>query len=308
MKKWMQCVVAMATIILVCVPLYAHDAEGGVFLTKEAIEQAASGISDDVEIRRTVGKKAKASVSTRTQPRDPRISQQEILALINMDPVDPNYRTNYDVYDTGVLLVPSPGPTKGKKGWYTNLAVPAGTYMDVPKNSIRTPFTFTAPNGETAEAVSVTVPANTVAVVNACGNEHKPNGPMIMKMTEPRVVTGETRVEYRDRIVEGEERVVYRDREPAPRGQRFWCFRNAANAIVCTVIAGGIVYLATRGGDNSDECKTCPTLPKPPPLLASGRLSFVPAAPLLPSQAEEGEMGLFAPRRGFGMAVKFSFK
>ena len=120
------------------------------------------------------------------QTSDPRISNEKALALINMDPVDVNYRTNYDTHVTGVLLVPSPGRLQAKKEWHENLAVPAGVLIDIPKDSTMEPFVFTAPNGDVIEdAVKVALSPSEQATVYACGNNHEPDEPMIVKLIKP---------------------------------------------------------------------------------------------------------------------------
>jgi hypothetical protein len=125
------------------------------------------------------------ATTTKKQTHDPRIGQQEALALINMDPVDPSYVTDYDTHLTGVLLVPSSGPIEGKGGWYEGLAVPAGVLVDIPKGSTIEPYVFTAPNGETTDAVLVTIDDDDQCTINACGNGHKPKKPMVMKLIQP---------------------------------------------------------------------------------------------------------------------------
>ncbi|HEY4513127.1 MAG TPA: hypothetical protein VJH06_01270 [Candidatus Paceibacterota bacterium] len=122
------------------------------------------------------------NAQNKPQAHDPRIGQKESLALIGMDPVDVSYVTDYATHSTGVLLVPSSGPLEGKGGLYTNLSVPAGTLVDFPKGAKVEPFHFTAPNGEEADAVKVTLQPSTKAIVNACGNGHKPRVSMIMKL------------------------------------------------------------------------------------------------------------------------------
>jgi len=132
------------------------------------------------------------------QTSDPRISNEKALALINMDPVDVNYRTNYDTHVTGVLLVPSPGRLQAKKKWHENLAVPAGVLIDIPKHSTMEPFVFTAPNGDVIEdAVKVTLSPSEQATVYACGNNHEPDEPMILKLIKP-IVEVETRIETKE--------------------------------------------------------------------------------------------------------------
>jgi hypothetical protein len=112
-----------------------------------------------------------------------------------MDPFDLDYRTNYDTHVTGVLLVPSEGLLQSKTKWHDDLAVPAGTLVDIPKNADFKPFVFRAPNGETTDAVRVTLASGTEAKVNACGNGHGPKGSMIVKLIDPLV---ETRYETRE--------------------------------------------------------------------------------------------------------------
>ncbi len=133
------------------------------------------------------------------QTSDPRISNEKALALINMDPQDPSYKTDYSLYDTGVLMEPSPGPISGSKRWYYNRAVPAGTFVDIPKDADRELITWTAPNGKTVDLMKVTLSRGGEVIVNACGNHHPPDGPIIVKMIDPVV---ETRVETREVIKE----------------------------------------------------------------------------------------------------------